>query len=86
MALLFQVLNLSPTRIETGLCSFMVRFAVTRKARSLILHWQIALLTKAFRFAFHTITKSNSSAVSHVQISGNVSVLSSKTGINNCTP
>jgi len=28
----------------------------------------------------------NSSVVSHVLISGNLSVLSSKTGINNCTP
>jgi hypothetical protein len=64
MALLFQMLNLSPTRIEAGLCKLMVRNARTRKAHRLILHWYIALANKAFIFAFHTFSVMSESCVS----------------------
>lgn len=64
MAVVFQMLHLSPTRIDAGLCNFMVRFAVTRKPHRLILHWHIALVTKAFRFAFHTFSIMSESCVS----------------------
>ena len=42
MALAVKMLNLSPTRIEEGLCNLVVRFAGTRKAGRLILHCHIA--------------------------------------------
>jgi hypothetical protein len=64
MALVFQMLIISPTHIEAGLCSLMVRFAVTRKARRLILHWHITLVSKAFGFAFHTSSEMSESCVS----------------------
>jgi hypothetical protein len=64
MTLVFQMLHLSPTHFEAGLCNLMIRFVVIPKARLLILHWHITLVTKAFRFAFHTFSLMSESCVS----------------------